>query len=289
MMTRKIVLLVVLAVMLTAMAGSVNAITWGQPDGNGHPNVVAILFQRPDGLYSCTGTLLTPYVVLTAAHCTEEAGVVNIRTWVRNDPDIDLLLDTELPNYPGALAWLNDTWISGEAVPHPEYNDYALFPVTYDIGLVLLDEPLYVDEYGALPTLGQFEYLRTARGAAHDRRVVVVGYGLQGRIPAFAGDDWVRYVAESTVINTGQSANAGYQNLVFTNNPGKGTGPGGTCSGDSGGPAFWVDPATGQETNVVMAVNSYGIAPNCNGNDYQFRTDIADALEFVTPYLGFMP
>jgi secreted trypsin-like serine protease len=91
------------------------------------------------------------------------------------------------------------------------------------------------------------------------------------------------------VINTGQSNVSGYQNLVFSNNPGKGTGPGGTCSGDSGGPAFWVNPATGAETNVVMAVNSYGIAPNCNGNDYQFRTDIADALDFVTPYLGYTP
>jgi hypothetical protein len=286
-MIKKFVLLLILAVMLAAMAGSVSAITWGQPDGEGHPNVVAILFLRPDGgLYSCTGTLLSPYVVLTAGHCTEEAGVANLGTWVRNDPDIDAVIDAELPAYlPDVLGWLNATWISGEAVPHPEYNDYALFPVTYDIGLVLLDEPIYVAEYGALPDLGQFEYLRTARGAARDRQAVVVGYGLQGRIPAFAGDDWERYVARTTVINTGQSGNAGYQNLVFSNNPGKGTGPGGTCSGDSGGPAFWVDPATGLETNIVMAVNSYGIAPKCNGNDYQFRTDIADALDFVTPYL----
>lgn len=288
-MGRKLVLLLILAVMLSAMAGSVSAITWGQPDGEGHPNVVAILFQRPDGLYSCTGTLLTPYVVLTAGHCTEEAGVVNIRTWVRNDPDIDAAIAAELPNYPGAIAWLNDTWISGQAVPHPDYDDYALFPVTYDIGLVLLSEPLAVPVYGALPSLGQFDYLRTARGATSNRQAVVVGYGLQGRIPAFAGEDWERYVARTTVINTGQSGNAGYQNLVFSNNPGKGTGPGGTCSGDSGGPAFWVDPATGLETNIVMAVNSYGIAPKCNGNDYQFRTDIADALDFVTPYLGFTP
>ncbi len=288
-MGKKAVLLLLLSVMLVTLVSSVHAITWGQPDGEGHPNVVAIIFQRPDGLYSCTGTLLTEYVVLTAGHCTEEGGVPNIRTWVRNDPDIDAAIAAELPNYPGALAWLNDTWISGEAVPHPEYNDYALFPQTYDIGLVLLDEALVVDEYGELPELGQFEYLRTARGATRDRRAVVVGYGLQGRIPAFAGDDWERYVAQTTVINTGQSGNAGYQNLVFSNNPGKGTGPGGTCSGDSGGPAFWVDPATGQETNVVMAVNSYGIAPKCNGNDYQFRTDIADALDFVTPYLDYVP
>src|SRR5690606_30610932 len=106
-----------------------------------------------------------------------EFGVANSGTWVRNDPDIDAAIAAELPNYASVAAWLDAKWISGQAVPHPEYNDYALFPNTYDIGLVLLDAPLTVDEYGALPSLGQFEYLRTARGAARDRRAVVVGYG----------------------------------------------------------------------------------------------------------------
>ena len=36
-----------------------------------------------------------------------------------------------------------------------------------------------------------------------------------------------------------------------------------------------------------MAVNSYGIAPNCNGNDYQFRTDIPTAQDFLLEYIGF--
>jgi hypothetical protein len=261
------------------------AITWGQPDGTGHPNVVAILFERPDGFYSCTGTLLSPTVVLTAGHCTEEAGTVNINTWVRNDPNIDAAIATERPSYPSTRAWLDATWSSGEAIPHPQYNDYAQFPDTYDVGVVILDEPIYVAEYGALPTLGQFDYLRTSRGDIHDRRAVVVGYGLQARIPAFAQDDWVRYVGESSVANVGTASVLGPQNFQFTNSPGKGNGVGGTCSGDSGGPAFWVDPATGLETNIVMAVNSYSITPQCNGVDYQLRTDIAVTLDFVTPYL----
>lgn len=288
-MLRKVSLLVSLSVMFLAVVGSVGAVTWGQPDGDTHDNVVAILFRQPAGYYSCTGTLLTPYVVLTAGHCTEEAGVVNSGTWVRNDSDIDAALAAERPGYPSTLAWLNAEWTPGQAVPHPNYDDYALFPQTYDIGVVLLSAPIYVDTYGAMPSLGQFDYLDTARGATTGRRAVVVGYGLQGTIPAFESDLWERYVGQTTVIGVGQSNTSGYQNFVFSNNPGNGTGPGGTCSGDSGGPAFWVNPATGQETNVVMAVNSYSITPKCNGNDYQFRTDIADALNFVTPYLGFMP
>jgi hypothetical protein len=40
----------------------------------------------------------------------------------------------------------------------------------------------------------------------------------------------------------------GDQNYQFTNNPGKGSGVGGTCSGDSGGSAFWIDPQTGRKS-----------------------------------------
>ncbi len=39
-------------------------------------------------------------------------------------------------------------------------------------------------------------------------------------------------------------------------------------------------------TNLVVAVNSYGIAPNCNGNDYQFRTDSQAAQDFLAQYVG---
>lgn len=275
---------------LAAITTPAVAITWGAPDNNDHPNVVALLFiQNGAGFFSCTGTLLTPYVVLTAGHCTEGGGVVNSLTYVRNSPDIDAAFAAERPSYPSTTAWLDATWAKGQAVPHPQFDDYAEFPNTYDIGLVLLEEPIYVAEYGEMPLPGQFDYLRTARGAIDERQARVVGYGLQGRIPAFAGDDFVRYAATSSVTGLAVSSTIGEQNFKFSNNPGQGGGPGGTCSGDSGGPAFYIDPVSGAETSTVMAVNSYGIAPKCNGNDYQFRTDIGAAQTFVLPYLNWTP
>ena len=78
------------ALLVLLGASQPQAITWGQPDGNEHPEVVAILFQRAEGFYSCSGTLLSPTVVLTAGHCTEDAeGNPNLATYVRNDPVID--------------------------------------------------------------------------------------------------------------------------------------------------------------------------------------------------------
>jgi hypothetical protein len=278
------------AIAAATVAAPAHAITWGAPDGNDHPNVVTLLVvQAGEGYFSCTGTLLTQYLVLTAGHCTEGLGQTNSETWVRNDPDIDAAIASELPNYPSVGAWLAATWVRGQAVPHPDFDDYAQFPDTCDIGLVLLERPIMVGQFGELPALGQFDYLLTRRGPISQRRAAVVGYGLQGRTPAFAGGDYVRYHGLSAVANLEHSAVGGTQNFQFTNNPGKGSGSGGTCPGDSGGPAFWIDPVTGVETNVVMAVNSYSITPNCNGTDCQFRTDIEAAREFVRPYLDWQP
>jgi hypothetical protein len=280
----------VAALGLAVVATPATAVTWGAPDGDDHPNVVALLFvQNGIGFFSCSGTLLTPYVVLTAGHCTEGGGEVNSVTYVRNDADIDAAFALERPGYPSTTAWLNDTWVAGQAVPHPEFNDFAEFPNTFDIGLILLEQPIYVAEYGAMPSNGQFDYLRKARGKISERQARVVGYGLQGRIPAFARNEFVRYAATSAVTGLAVSNVIGEQNFKFTNNPGKGSGSGGTWSGDSGGPAFFLDPVTGAETSIVMAVNSYGIAPQCNGNDYQFRTDIDAAQDFVLPHLDFTP
>lgn len=257
------------------------AITWGKPDNEDHPQVVALLFQRSDGFYSCSGTLLTPYLVLTAGHCTEDGGVVNLATWVTNVSEISFA-DRD-PTVP-VVDYLNDssTWHEGTAVPHPDYNDFADFPNTYDVGLVLLDEPIYVDAYGELPSLGQFDSLATQLGRQAPF-FTVVGYGIQAIVPiAFPQDEFTRYQGNSRLTNS-SSANTGGVNFQFTNSPGKGHGSGGTCSGDSGGPFFY------QDTLIVAAINSFGIAPNCTGTDYGYRTDIALTLDFVTPYLSWEP
>lgn len=65
----------------------------------------------------------------------------------------------------------------------------------------------------------------------------------------------------------------------------QGTGGSGTCFGDSGGPASWIDPATGRETTTVVAVTSFGITGRCAGTDFSFRTDIPAARDFVDAHL----
>ncbi|MFK5645110.1 S1 family peptidase [Ornithinimicrobium sp. LYQ121] len=276
------------AAALLTSATAAHGITWGEPDGEDHPHVVTLLFvQEGVGYYSCSGTLLDPDTVLTAGHCTEGGGEPNDETWVSNDPDP--LSDYDSEEWESAAEYLesSDHWVEGEAIPHPDYDDFSGFPDTYDVGVVQLDGPIDTPGgiYGTLPEEGFLDALKTAKGRPSHRQVTVVGYGAQGTIPAFEQNDYIRYQGTSTITGVGRSAYQDEQNVQLTNSPGKGNGSGGTCFGDSGGPAFWIDPATGEETTMVVAVTSFGITGQCAGTDFSFRTDIDATLDFVNPYL----
>jgi hypothetical protein len=257
---------------LMAAAPAAEAVTFGVPDGTGHPHVVNLLFRQGPYLYSCSGTLMSPTVVMTAGHCTEEGGVANPNTWVTADPVIDIppsgchgdvaCFNTYMDNLPG--------WHKGTANPHPNYDDFSQFPATFDVGIIVLDTPMQAATYGTLPPLGFLETIKKAK----DDNFTVVGYGLQGYNPHWYSEIWARYVGTVKLVTTNSAYNGGYS-AKFTNNPGTG---GGTCYGDSGGPIFYKD------TNVVVAIVSFGITP-CIGIDFNFRTDIQTTQDFVDSFL----
>ena len=244
-------------------------ITFGTPDP-GHPHVGTLVFvQNGVGFFSCTGTLLSPTVMLTAGHCTESEGATNDVTYVRFTQDA--LAGRQ--NYTSTQAWLDAEWIRAKKViPHPQFDDFAQFPNTYDVGLVILPKPgVSLSTYGALPQAGLLESL-----SGQNKLFTAVGYGLQGLIKPFESDIFARFQGETRLIEVNSTFNGDDQSAKFTNNPGQG---GGTCFGDSGGPIFV------GTSNVIGAITSFGFTP-CIGVDFNFRIDTPTALDFIKSYLN---
>jgi hypothetical protein len=257
------------AVLSLSAAGMAQAITFGEPDGNAHPHVGTLLFvQNGEGFFSCTGTLISPTVMLTAGHCVEGGGVENSETWVRFTENA--LQGRE--NYPNTRAWLKKEWIKAtDVIPHPQFADFAAFPDTFDVGLVVLAKPINRPVYGQLPTKGLLEQV-LAKAGSTENWWTAVGYGVQGILNPFEMDEFARWKTTARLIEIVSTSNGPGHSAKFTNNPGGDKG--GTCFGDSGGPIFY------QNTNIIGAVTSWGITP-CIGVDYQFRIDTEISLDFI--------
>ena len=78
-MRRSLLIVLLAGAALLLPATTANAITFGQPDGNRHPNVGVLLAdwdEESPGLDTyCSGTLIAPRVFLTASHCTQGLAV----------------------------------------------------------------------------------------------------------------------------------------------------------------------------------------------------------------------
>jgi hypothetical protein len=78
-MRRIVLLLASAALALLLGCGEVLAITYGQPDGNNHPNVGALVGTFDGQTYAyCSGFLISPTVFLTAAHCDIGTSAVSV-------------------------------------------------------------------------------------------------------------------------------------------------------------------------------------------------------------------
>jgi secreted trypsin-like serine protease len=254
----------VIAILVIAVS-PVGAVTDGALDGNGHPYVGLMVAQDADGnpLWRCSGTLLSKTIFLTAGHCTE-APAAHVEIWFAAD------VESGIP----ANGYPFDGDVGGTPYTHPQYNPNAFY--LFDLGVVVLDKPVKMKEYGVLPEQDVLDQLATSRGL-EDVTFTAVGYGRQESFPDAAS--WknvairVRMVAYPHLvqINTGFT---GDFSLLLSNN----ANTGGTCFGDSGGPNFIDD------TNVIGGVTSYGLNRTCAGTGGVYRVDKADDLNWLATF-----
>ncbi|HEX5807470.1 MAG TPA: trypsin-like serine protease [Anaerolineales bacterium] len=268
---KKVTVALLLTLMLVLSTfGMASAVTDGELDGEGHPYVGLMVAQDEDGnpLWRCSGTLIAPKLFLTAGHCTE-APAVSAEIWFASD------VQSGVP----ANGYPYEGEVSGTTYTHPEYDPNAFF--LHDLGVVVLDEAIEMETYGALPGLNQLDEYATKRGQ-NKVTFTAVGYGLQKSFPDAAS--WkesalkIRMVAYPKLIQINGGL-VGDFSILLSNN----AHTGGTCFGDSGGPNFIGD------TNVIAGVTSFGMNGNCAGTGGVYRIDQADDLDWLyTEFSGYL-
>ena len=294
------------AIVLSAVPA--NAVVNGQPDGGEHPYVGEIMyfaadfvdpaFEDPGAWFTCTGTLVSPTIVVTAGHCTFGVGLNGGSTTSNgdgsggNDIWVNFSEAPQLAGFPSSddyepdendeayldrAAFLNaNGWIRGTAYPHDEFLNGPF--ILHDLGVVELGAEVTMPVYGEIAPEG---YLSEQYGEKPRSGQVfeLVGYGLEESRPFFfqGGHTRRKALIKLNSLNAGPYGDA----LAFFSNNNGAVHQGGQCWGDSGGPIF-----DGTDSNVIVAVQSFALGPRatCSGIAGGYRVDQDDDLDFLAGF-----
>lgn len=261
-------------VLLTVAVVPAGAVTDGELDGDGHPQVVLILMEV-DGepAYRCSGTMIAPTYVLTAGHCAGAPGEFSgMRIFTESDVEAGRGNTNNYPYGGGNYSIEAVRWAA-----HPDYPNAPFF--VHDVGMIELAEAFNPGVFGTLPAVDSLDQYKTKRGL-NPLTFTSVGYGLQASYPDpamfLASNTRTRYVAHPRLLQINVPGFTGNYSLLLSNNHSTG----GTCFGDSGGPNFLGD------TNVVAGITSFGINGNCAGTGGVFRTDRQDVQDFIYDFMN---
>jgi len=286
-MIRKSTVASAVALVFAISVAPLTAITGNWVDDTEHPFVGLAVFYDAEGefLWRCSGTLLSPTVFLTAGHCADTAGgAVTARVYFQQDAGAHYDPATELDPVSGYPETCANGTLGITCATSDEIYNYAYtgrLPNTHDVGLLILDQPITLPEYGQLAPIGTLDSLATSRGT-QQTVFTVSGYGLTYKPNANAPLSTIsfreRLMAQSTLVNLNSALNDGF-NLQTQGN---GDGRGGTCNGDSGGPVF-LGPYS---SNLVVAVTSFGLNTLCRGTDFAYRVDTAAVQAWIEETVG---
>jgi V8-like Glu-specific endopeptidase len=251
-MRRTVFVSAVLLVLLSVAVVPALAITYGQPDGELHPNVGALVGTFNGQTYPyCSGALISSTVFLTAAHCDIGTATVYVT--------FDSVYTSQAKLYRGTF------------IGDPLYNQAQSDP--HDIAVVVLDKPIRGRTPASLPLAGQFDHL------GQDQQFTAVGYGGQEPVITPGSGPVIGYLdTREYAVSSFNASGPGY--LRLSQNPS--TGDGGTCYGDSGGPNFL---GAGETESDIIAGTTITGDVFCRATNVIYRLDTASARDFLSAFV----
>ncbi|WP_326822442.1 S1 family peptidase [Streptosporangium sp. NBC_01756] len=244
------------ATLTLGVASPALAITNGSADLSDHPEVGALIADKPhpDGTWSyCTGTLISPTVFLTAAHCGER-GQKTARVSFAGRYQ------------PGAQVY------TGRFIPDARYRDESEL---HDMAVVTFDTAIPNIKPATLPPAGMLDGLE-ADNSLKTTRFTPVGYGSLNPRKGAHGSRF-------HYTDTRNQASISFDTLTrrWLELSPNSKGDGGTCFGDSGGPNF----LGGRTSHLLVATTITGNDDACKTTNVDYRLDTPSARRFLGKFV----
>jgi hypothetical protein len=247
------------------VAGSARAIVGGQIDGSRHPSVGFLLGVNAQGrpYYSCSGTLVTLRLFVTAAHCT--GGL----TGLPSPSEVRVVFDSRVTSFDPTV------YVSGQAHPNPLFiaridDKPTAEQRSEDYGVVVLDQP--ANAVFPFVTTSPLPSVGLLGEKINKESFEIVGYGVSwlGKLKDLVFDGYRRYAITDA---NGNSLIAPAMLELQANPNGADLTDGMLGGGDSGGPVL--------ADGVIVGVMS-GSGPG--GKTLAARLDTSAARTFLSQY-----
>lgn len=246
------------AAVFLALAGEpAEAITNGAPDGTNHPEVGALIADQAfsDGTWAyCSGTLIAPTVVVTAAHCGDPGQTTARVSFASQYHD-------------------GDQVFVGSYIPDPRYRGAQSDP--YDIAVVVFGSPVPGITPAQLPTAGLLDRLK-ADGSLKTATFTPVGYGSLLPVNGPGGKTYTYTDTRNAATGSLNSLTGAWLRLSQNAS----TGDSGTCYGDSGGANF-----LGGTSSRLLVANTITGDTACRSTNVDYRLDTDGARSFLGQFV----
>lgn len=250
--------LVASVVVTLSVVSPAGAIFGGVPDST--TNNVVVALHRDGYMPRCTGTLVAPTWVVTAAHCIWNDSVGGV------DPYVTQLRVSTTSGFAGTSQ---ATSVIRSAIPHPNYTSWRS---GYDLALLKVDD-VFGGKFVALASLEEIK----SYGDTYSS-VIASGFGLtseNGSVSKIALEVSLtmrpQNVCASSLPNSFASISSSI--ICVTGDASRAT-----CSGDSGGPLF-LNTAVGRK---LAGATSFGDIP-CSSSR-TFFTNVVAFSSFLSDY-----